>query len=149
MMVTSTIHPFWRKWIRRLLIAAGIGVLAYALWVLFVLIAGRVSFPSSETLVYWYLDEVMNGTATELDTPYLRCGNRDIEADRSLLSGGEVRNVQIQTTMGTGSSETLELIAVTLEYRPAGAADWQTRTLNHGIYTDFEFLQPRRLWCGP
>lgn len=135
-----------RKWLLRLIYIPIITFIVYCTVIIFLWSILHFSLPTSETLVHWYLGEVTQGTTAELDTPNLRCSPLYLERDRERYRGAEVRDVHVEETPGTGSSQTIRFLDVTFEYRLATTDDWQRGQIIW-LSTDFKPLQPRQLMC--
>lgn len=105
------------------------------------------ALPTTDTLAHWYLDEVVKGASTELDTQYLHCDDYYVSRDCASYRGAEIRNVIVAVSPCGGSSDTIEFALVHFEYRQSGDEIWQSGSLMPLLQSDFQPFGSRSLAC--
>lgn len=138
-----------QKWLWQLAKLGGLAILLYFCFIASLMFGGlglNFALPTSETLAWWHLDEVVHGTATELDTPYIYCDSFYLGRNRMMYRGAKLRNIEFEFTQGSGSNDSFQSVIINFSYLAPNSTTWQRGSIST-LSTDFELFNPRKLTC--
>jgi hypothetical protein len=92
---------------------------------------GALSYPPSDMLAQRYLDAVLRQDLEAIKASVGDCPPLIAQArtDMDRLNKTEVRNVKTLVEPNSGSSDTLEFVTLTFEFRKRGEPDWRAANL--------------------